>query len=61
LPPALDVGKGFGFRFGFGCHVVCMPHIIHTCQGKNIKLHETLRKIAGQPALMRGFEFRARN
>src|SRR5580704_6999237 len=42
LQPALDVGKGFGFRRGFGRHAVCMPHHIHTCQGKNIKMHETL-------------------
>jgi hypothetical protein len=41
LPPALDVSKGFGFRFGFGRHDVCMPLHIHTCQGKNIKPHKT--------------------
>ena len=42
LQPAVDVGKGFGFRWGFGRHGVCMPQTIHTCQGKNIEMHETL-------------------
>src|SRR5205085_9725168 len=37
LQPALDVGKGFGFRSGFGWHAVRITHIIHTCQGENIK------------------------
>jgi len=34
LQPALDVGKGFGFRSGFGCHAVRITPLIHTCQGK---------------------------
>ena len=42
LQPALDVSKGFGFWLGFGPHNVCMPLHIHTCQGKNIKMHKTL-------------------
>src|SRR6267378_1408649 len=42
LQPALDVGKGFGFRSGFGCHAVRITLLIHTCQGKNIKMYETL-------------------
>src|SRR2546427_128374 len=42
LQPALDVGKGFVFRSGFGRHAVYMPKTIHTCQEKNIKMHETL-------------------
>src|SRR5437762_14284676 len=42
LQPALDVGKGFGFRSGFSRHAVCITLLIHTCQGKNIKMHEIL-------------------
>src|SRR5436853_6791702 len=42
LQPALDVGKGFGFRLGFGWHAVRITYLIHTCQGEKIKMHKTL-------------------
>jgi hypothetical protein len=62
LQPALDVSKGFGFRFGFGRHDVCMPLHIHTCQGKKYKAAQnSSREITCQPDFMRGFEFHDRN
>src|SRR5947207_12457426 len=62
LQPALDVGKGFGFRSGFGRHAVRITLIIHTCQGKKYKnARNSARNIACQADFMRGFEFRARN
>jgi len=42
LQPALDVGKGFGFRWRFRRHAVRMPYTIRKCQGKNIKMCEFL-------------------
>ena len=60
LQPALDVGKGFGFRFRI------WSTYLYVCYNTYIRVkgkykRNSTREIAGQPVFMRGFEFRARN
>ena len=53
--------EGTRIWFAFGCHDVCIIKHIYMSREKYKFARNSSRKIADQPAFMRGFEFRARN